>query len=584
LVEIVVLASSGFRSTTIKESIISIHQKKFLLPAIQREFVWSDEQIIKLFDSLMKDYPISTFLFWRIDEENISKYKYYEFIRNYHERDKYHNLLATAINDKELIVILDGQQRLTAIYIGLMGSFSKKIPYRRRDSLDAYPKKQLYLNLLKESPVFDLKYDFQFLTLEESKKRDETTFWFEVGKILTFDTVDNVYDYLEENDIDKPGVTKILHKLWRVIVESDPINFYLETNQDLDKVLNIFIRVNSGGTQLSHSDLLLSTATAKWETIDAREEINNFVDDLNNNGRQFAFNKDFVLKSCLVLTDLKNIAFNVNNFTKENLKIIEKKWEKIKKALMSAIQLVSSYGYDAYSLVSTTAIIPIAYYILKIGLPNNFHLSPKYQKDRERIRIWLTLSLIKRTFSGTPDNVLLPLRRIISNNSKSEYPLNEITDHLGRTNRSLQFTEKEIDALLEYKYNQKHTFAILTLLYPHLDYNNQFHKDHIFPKDLFKRRTLKKKGFSKEKIDFYMNNYNYIGNLQLLPGSYNASKNNKEFKQWLDSTIQNTDEYEKYLKTHYIPDNISLDFNNFKEFLEKREELIIKKLKTVLLI
>ena len=579
-----VIASSGFNSTTIKKVINSMHRKKFLLPAIQREFVWNDEQIIKLFDSLMKDYPIGSFLFWDINEQNISDYRYYEFLRDYHEKDNYHNPKASTITDKNIIVILDGQQRLTALYIGLMGSYAKKIPYKRWDDLDAFPKKNLYLNLLSESPEFDLKYDFQFLTSKESKNRDDKTFWFEIGNVMQFDTEEQIFDFLEKNNIDKPGVTRILHKLWNVITEKNPINFYLETSQDLDKVLNIFIRVNSGGTQLSYSDLLLSIATAKWKTNDAREEIINFVDELNNNGRQFDFNKDFVLKSCLVLSDLINIAFNVKNFNNENMLSIEKKWNKIKEALILAVQLISSFGYDAYSLVSTTAVIPIAYYLLKIGLPKNFHLLPKFESERNKVKKWLTLSLIKRTFSGTPDNVLLPIRRIISNNDKEDFPLDQIIEHLNRTNRALKFTKEEMEGLLDYKYNQKHTFAIMTLLYPNFDYQNLFQKDHIFPKDLFKRRELKKKGFSDEKINFYINNYNYLGNLQLLPGPHNASKKNKEFDKWLKLTYKTKEELDNFMNTHFIPKDISLDFANFEEFLEKREELILARLKKVLTI
>ena len=64
-------------------------------------------------------------------------------------------------------------------------------------------------------------------------------------------------------------------------MERKIINYYVEEEQDLDKVLNIFIRVNSAGTVLGYSDLLLSMATAEWTAYDAREEINRLVEDLN---------------------------------------------------------------------------------------------------------------------------------------------------------------------------------------------------------------------------------------------------------------------------------------------------------------
>ena len=94
---------------------------------------------------------------------------------------------------------------------------------------------------------------------------------------------------------------KTLFKLHNIIHEKGTISYYQEKSQLLDKVLNIFIRINSGGTILSYSDLLLSIATAQWETKDAREEIISFVDEINSIGDGFNFNKDFVLKSCLVL-------------------------------------------------------------------------------------------------------------------------------------------------------------------------------------------------------------------------------------------------------------------------------------------
>ena len=66
------------------------------------------------------------------------------------------------------------------------------------------------------------------------------------------------------------------------------MNHYLVTDQDADKVLEIFVRVNSGGTPLSYSDLLLSMATNQWQDLDAREEVRDLVQELNTGGsRQF---------------------------------------------------------------------------------------------------------------------------------------------------------------------------------------------------------------------------------------------------------------------------------------------------------
>ena len=76
---------------TIKEAIENIENNKFLLPSIQREFVWEHTKIEWLFDSLMRNYPISSFLFWQVDSEVKKGYKFYKFISKYREKFKTHN-------------------------------------------------------------------------------------------------------------------------------------------------------------------------------------------------------------------------------------------------------------------------------------------------------------------------------------------------------------------------------------------------------------------------------------------------------------------------------------------------------------
>jgi len=168
---------------TIKSVIDKIHKKEYLLPTIQREFVWDTYQIERLFDSLMRDYPISSFLFWEVDKENVKNYEFYEFIRDYHEKNNRHNQKASINGDDKITAILDGQQRLTSLYIALKGSFAYKLPRKRYDNPEAYPKRKLYLNLVSKSLEDEFEYDFWFLT-EKEIKNDEDNFWFCVGDIL----------------------------------------------------------------------------------------------------------------------------------------------------------------------------------------------------------------------------------------------------------------------------------------------------------------------------------------------------------------------------------------------------------------
>src|SRR6266567_2636571 len=326
---------------TIKEAVNNIHLKKYLLPAIQREVVWSTYQIERLFDSLMRDYPIGSFLFWLVEKKNAGNYQFYEFLRDYHQRDRSHNPKATVTGQDDIIGILDGQQRLTSLYLGLLGSYAYKEPRKRWDNPLAFPKREMYLNLLTppKDEQGDLKCDFSFLTADEANHSDEDTYWFKVGKILDIQEQAEVNDYLFEHGLLQRESAKArfanraLFKLWSVAHASPVINYFLEKDESLDKVLNIFIRVNSGGTVLSYSDLLLSIAAAQWKTRDAREEITTFVDQINRIGDGFNFDKDFVLKACLVMSDLSDIAFKVDNFNKPNMLRIEQEWEGISSAL-----------------------------------------------------------------------------------------------------------------------------------------------------------------------------------------------------------------------------------------------------------
>lgn len=235
-------------------------------------------------------------------------------------------------------------------------------------------------------------------------------------------------------------------------------------------------------------------------------------------GEEFAFDKDFVLKSCLVLPDIKDIAFKVDNFNVSNMKKIENSWEDIAEAIRLSLELISGFGYNYKTLTSANAIIPISYHILKMGNPRNFAQSAKYREDREKISKCFISSLIKRAFSGQPDNVLRPIRNIIRDNHDG-FPFEAIIERFKGTNKSLTFTDEDLESLLYYKYGKAHTFSVLSLLYPTLDFRNRFHQDNIFPRSFFKKAALRKKGIPENKQEFYLENHDYIGNLRLLEGS-----------------------------------------------------------------
>lgn len=379
------------------------------------------------------------------------------------------------------------------------------------------------------------------------------------------------------SDETKREAYKKLMQLFKIVNRDKIINYYLEKENNLDKVLNIFIRMNSMGTKLNNSDLLLSIATDQWKNRDAREEINKLLDELNKEG--FAIDKDFILKAALYLTKkIKNIRFKVDNFKKENMDLIEKNWDNISDSLKLSFILLKSFGYNKDNLSANTPVLPIALYILENNFDRKIVTNSSFSEDRKLIKEWIIKSTLKGIFSGR--DISANVREVILKSKSNNFPLDEIKEELKKIpGKSINFSEDEIDNLLWSEYGANTTFSILQLLYPTLDYKNNFHIDHIYPRAKFNEKYLKKQGINIADLWYW----DCLPNLQLLDGSQNLEKTDKEFKDWLEEQDFSKEERKDYFKKNYIPENIELTFKNYNEFFEKREELLLKQLKKILL-
>ena len=576
----------GYVNFTIKNLIKKIDNNEYVLPALQREFVWKPEQIERLFDSIMKGYPIGSFLFWNVQNENINKYEFYNILKEYHQRDARHNTKINISHKDSVTAILDGQQRITSIYIALKGTYSYKIKGAWKNNDNAYPSRQLYLNIV--SPNLDtnkdVQFDFRFLTNEEAEDFTEDTLWYPVSDILQFEvgemfTVIARYQELYRKNFPNESVEKtsyIMNSLGTLhqMMEKDILAYYEENSQEIDKVLDIFIRMNSGGTTLTYSDLLLSLATAKWQNLNAREEIYSLVDELNMIGNGFNFNKDNILKAALVLTDKKNIKFRASNFDKQTTNLIETNWEKTKKAISLAVNLLSNFGFNGDTLIANSVIIPVVYYLYKIDCPNNYLEADRYLNDRNKIKYFVQISLLKRIFGGTPDSILLKMRENMQDVSEG-FPLSKLLK-VRDTNKSLILTDEDIDYLLDTKIG-KYSFTLLSVIFPAIDLKNKFHQDHIFPSSKYKnKKNLREIGYSEEEITFIVEHIDTIVNLQLLEGIPNTEKNNKYFDDWLLKRYNSNEELDYYLNRNLL--NKVYKKNEFIQMYTDRKEELRKRL------
>jgi len=578
--------SSGFVTPiTIKNAIDHIIDRTYLLPAIQRKFVWSSDQIEVLFDSLMRGYPINSFMFWEVKENQVkNEFKFYQFLTEYRQFFKEDNPDIDTKGYKDFKAVIDGQQRLTSLYIGLKGSYAYKLPRKWwYDNEENIPTRHLYLNLsspLPEENERQMNYDFQFLTKQEfERKSANNALWFKLNDILTFEKTNDLDNFIEERGwLSKTFTKNTIRQLRKVIFEEKLINYYLETSQEIDTVLDIFIRTNSGGEPLSFSDLLMSITTANWKS-DARKEIPDVVNkvfEIGNPG--FLISKDFVLKTCLVLFN-DNIKFQVKNFDQSNVIVFEKNWDRIKKSIIEAFTLLSNLGFNNHSLRAKNAAIPIIYYLYHREIENDINNPIKYKDDKFLIRKWLCLSLLKGVFGSQSDTVLTSIKKTINaeladTTKQPVFPLERIKEEF-KTNpaKNLSFDDDFIEGLLTTQKDASDCFPILSLIYSHLNFGNQdYHKDHLHPASYFYKS--KRSSYSTdEDFKFYTDtaNWNSILNLQLLNGTLNQSKLDTPLKDWV--TFNNID------KVNQLIPNVSLDISDFKLFLTERKNLLINHLK-----
>ena len=545
------------------------------LPAIQREFVWDKDRIERLFDSIMGDFPIGSFLYWRLEQKHKDEWPIYEFIRAFDAKSPHNAAANMAGIAKDIDLVLDGQQRITSLYIGLRGSY-RYFYYRWRET-------KLYLNLLKpavpneENPE-ELMYEFAF---RENAEPDggRRQLWYLVGRVLDFpdDAEDAKADLrprlAELPEDQRVNANRLVGRLHNRIHTTLVGNYYREKSQDYDKVLQVFVRANSAGKPLEYSDLLLATATAKWETLDARSEINDFTDSLNVIGNGYGFGKDFVLKACLYLTGNLPIQYKVKNFTRGNLRAIEDNWENIKQSLATTVRLVSRFGFSAKNVVAPLALLPIAFYLMRRGNPSFDTSSKAEDADAQvAIRKWFIFSTLKGAFGGSSDTTLSRLRDLLSNcGPTTPFPAEALYTSLQIQPR---LDEAETDRLLGFAYQGRYTNLVLSLLYPDRDWKDAvFHEDHIFPQAAFQVGALRKRGYIETMIQTYMAKFNTLANLQLLTDSENLSKNATPFDDWIRTRDA------AFRKRHLIPDLPDYALDSFETFIAGRTELIKAALK-----
>lgn len=549
----------------------------FWLPNIQRPFVWSEEQTCRLFDSIMREYPISTLLVWKTRAE----IKCRKFIDNYRATHSAHlSHFFVPPNKLKKGLVLDGQQRLQSLFIGLCGSHEGR---------------ELYLNMLsgEASAPEDIKYQFAFRASAEDdydripaafRKNRSRAYWVRF-KDIVFSTRDPVTEAqkllqdcpLELDDAMRSKISAILGQAFKTFHSDEGIVYQeLDSIENAalygeDDVVEVFIRANSGGTILGKSDLLFSLLSASWDQ--SNEEMEFLLEDLNRGG--FAFDRDFVLKSCLVVLD-RGARYEVSKFRQPGVREdIEAKWELISESIKDVSDRLQSETYIRCdkALPSYNVLMPLIYF--------RFHHKAKWQGTRD-LGSYILRTSLAGTFNSSPDQLIDDIVEHLR--KQSAFVTSDVLDLIRNRGKPVELSE---DRLWEQGYGSKNVHLIFNLLYRDFNYSPLFdgnmpQVDHIFPQsELSRLRMLNPETGRNSLMKYKKPQRDQLANCMLLTAFENgfAQKNDALPTQWFG------DKPDKYLEAHLIPTDRDLwKLENFEAFVDARKTLIQDRLKHFLLV
>ena len=588
----------SYDTTTISVIMDKANSNIICLPSIQRQFVWSSSQIEMLFDSIYQGYPIGTFLIWNVKKEDVNAYKFYYLLRDYHEKDKTFNEAAPSPSlAKEVEAALDGQQRMTALFIALQGSYTTKKPGGHVNNPAAYIKRHLYFNLLGFKGA-DPNDDAEGLNLfkimsekelaKQNEKNSAYSFW-----VIAKDFIDNsiwgdlddkveeedqvLMDYLtslnstyintliEKNDSEFRILLKHILKFKKRLHEEKIISYYsINSKTKLDEVAEIFIRINSGGTKLSKSDLLFSTVISNWEA--GRDKIHQLIKDVKQLG--YEIDTDFLMRTCLYLTE-SEILFKVENFKQEVVDKIINQFEKeddefdIRRAVLAAYNfLKEDLGIAEKTLKSKNVLIPLIYHIYKGGNIDT-------EESIKEIQKYIYISLLKKVFGSHGDTLLAKLREGVVKTPNANFSFKELVNSIKEKEKrkSYDISLEDIDDFLKIEKGDE-GWLVLSLIYPPLNHEmTSYDQDHLHPRSKFKKKSFE--GINFEAIDSLKDTIPNLG--FLTPRDNRKAKQANTLIDYINNVIPAT-QMTEYKIFNLIDLEISLELKDFMNFYLKRKD------------
>jgi hypothetical protein len=493
---------------TIK-SVVSCINQKYYLPIMQRPFVWKEDQIVSLFDSIMRGYPFGAILLWKLPDEDRRNIGYYRFEENVISSPKKRLPRYSQANvlSSNAALVLDGQQRLTSLWVGLNGTI--------KDGMRGKPKK-LYIDLLQDGfKTTDEGKRFGFSFRSDDADRLSGNHWFEVGKVLRISNaqeldaefqkvIDNLRPYRVMSDKDVQVVKENLYKLHEMFCVCPVlVTLDYESSNYAEDVLDVFVRLNSGGTQLSSSDLLISTLTIYWPGLksfkDCLEELKRDLNDIIKSGAKGAskdvdrIQDDFLMKALNFLIS-DHVEYNIKSFNEEFASKVHANWSDVSRALINGVKCAKNAGLSQY-LTGINVLLPVVLYCQLTNF-NPDSGTRSVESNLFKIRRWLSACLLAGVYSGSSDLMLTRHRDVLRQKCKLKYlvnfpdwDLNSAVDQ----NRIQPYSKQAIDNIINLNYEESKTkIAIALRLIQGIGVGDDFSKfdiDHLIPQSHFSGDT-----------------------------------------------------------------------------------------------
>ncbi|MYE06537.1 MAG: hypothetical protein F4Y04_04835 [Chloroflexi bacterium] len=296
------------------------------------------------------------------------------------------------------------------------------------------------------------------------------------------------------------------------------------------------------------------------------------------------FNKDMVLKAALLISDVSDIRFRVTNFNRDNMEMVERKWDLISESLTTAVQLISSFGFSGMNFANQNAVMIIAYFLSRQA--DRSRVLDESNEDRRALRMWLLTVLVKRGLWVSTDALLGRARNAIRERCIDGFDGDTVASAMAGGG-GMYFTDEEIEDLADTSYGDWSTYSLLSLLFDHVDTaNSVFHIDHVVARAQATSAKMDRAGLEDGDRRYVSERINRLPNLQLLNGRENKSKSATLPRQWIASSgaFADDESRDSYAALQDLGDWRVLpeDLYGFRPFYDARRRRVVERLKRLL--